>query len=70
MRLVNLEKDQTLVTNSLYWNMKDSTIYTDENVLVFSPDGVAKGRGIRTKQDFRSYTILFPEGNIVLKNKE
>ena len=69
VRLINLEKKQTLETNALYWNMKDSTIFSDELVRVYSEDGIARGRGIRTKQDFKSYKILYPEGNLTLKNK-
>lgn len=69
VRLFNFEKNQILITNSLYWNKKDKTVYTKDSVWVHSPDGVASGKGIETKQDFTEYKILFPEGNLILNNK-
>lgn len=70
VRLYNFDKKQLLKTNSLYWNKKDSTIYTKDTVWVSSPDGIARGRGIETKQDFREYKIMFPEGNLLLNDKK
>ena len=52
VRLFNYIKEQQLETEYLIWNKKDSTIRTDRNVLVRSPNEILKGKGLVTKQDF------------------
>jgi LPS export ABC transporter protein LptC len=64
VRLVNLEKNQRLETEILFWNQKDSSIYTNSDVIVKSPQGVLYGKGIQTKQDFSYYEFLKPYGKI------
>lgn len=64
VRLYNLEKDQRMETEVLYWNQKDSSVYTNSNVIVRSPKGVLYGKGIQTKQDFSYYEFLQPYGKI------
>jgi len=70
VRFYNFEKKQLLETEALFWNRTDSTIYTEGQVIVKSPDGTALGTGFRTKQDFSKYTILKPEGQILVKDSE
>jgi hypothetical protein len=53
-------------TEILFWNQRDSSIYTPSNVVVRNPDGVLYGKGIRTKQDFSEYEFLKPYGKIAL----
>lgn len=62
--LLNIEKKQRLETEELFWNQKDSTIYTDKNVIIKSDDNSIKGRGrgLKTNQDFSTYKILQPVG--------
>lgn len=69
VRLVNLEKKQQLETEVLFWNQKDSSVYTNSNVIVRSPKGVLYGKGIQTKQDFSYYEFLEPYGKINFDNK-
>jgi LPS export ABC transporter protein LptC len=64
VQLVNHEKKQRMETEALYWNQKDSSIYTTSNVVVRSPKGVLYGDGIRTKQNFSEYEFLKPYGKI------
>jgi LPS export ABC transporter protein LptC len=64
VQLVNHEKKQRMETEVLYWNQKDSSIYTTSNVVVRSPKGVLFGDGIRTKQNFSEYEFLKPYGKI------
>ena len=64
VQLVNHEKKQRMETEALFWNQKDSSIYTTSNVVVRSPQGVLYGDGIRTKQDFSEYEFLKPYGKI------
>jgi LPS export ABC transporter protein LptC len=63
VRLYNHKKKQTLETEVLYWDQKDSSIYTKSAVIVRSPKGKLFGKGIRTKQDFSNYVILEPVGS-------
>lgn len=64
VELYNYAKKQRMETEELFWNQKDSLIYTDKNVIVRSPDGVVYGKGIRTKQDFSTFTFYKPTGTI------
>lgn len=66
VQLINLEKQQRMETEALFWNQRDSAIYTSSNVVVRSPKGVLYGKGIRTKQDFAYYEFLQPYGRIDL----
>jgi LPS export ABC transporter protein LptC len=63
VRLYNHKKQQTLETEALFWNQRDSSIYTRSAVIVRSPKGKLFGKGIRTKQDFSSYVLLEPVGS-------
>ena len=62
VQLYNFAKKQRMLTEILYWNQRDSTIYTNSSVVVRSPGGILYGDGIRTKQDFSEYVILNPRG--------
>ena len=64
VRLYNYEKDQRMETEELFWNQKDSVIYTEKSVVVKSRKGILYGQGVRTKQDFSTYTFLRPTGRI------
>ena len=64
--LRNLEKKQYLETEELFYNQKDSTIYTEKNVVI-KKEGkgvIGRGRGIRTTQFFKKCKILEPVGKI------
>jgi len=67
VRLYNYKKDQTLKTEMLTWNKKDSTIQTEYDVEVTSPKELLTGKGLRTKQDFSFFEILHPSGQLNLK---
>lgn len=69
--LKNFEKKQYLETEELFWNQKDSTIYTDKYVLVKTKeDGViGQGQGIKASQTFDHYTILKPVGKLELSDQ-
>lgn len=62
VQLYNHKKKQRMDTEALYWNQRDSAIYTTSNVVVRSPKGILYGDGIRTKQDFSEYEFLKPYG--------
>ena len=66
--LLNLKKGQRLETEELFWNQNDSTIYTNKNVIIKSPDNSVQGwgRGIETTQEFSRYKIIEPYGKFDL----
>jgi LPS export ABC transporter protein LptC len=66
--LLNIEKKQRLETEELFWNQNDSTIYTNKNVIIKSPDNSIQGwgRGLQTTQEFVRYKILEPYGKFNL----
>jgi LPS export ABC transporter protein LptC len=66
VRLYNYEKDQRMETEELNWNQKDSIIYSDKSVVVKTATGILYGQGVRTKQDFSTYSFLRPTGRINL----
>lgn len=66
VQLVNYEKKQRLETEALFWNQKDSAIYTTSSVVVRSPKGILFGEGIRTQQDFSVYEFLKPSGTFFM----
>ncbi|MFM6933989.1 MAG: LPS export ABC transporter periplasmic protein LptC [Flavobacteriales bacterium] len=69
VRLYNYEKKQTLETEALFWNQKDSSIYSKSSVIVRSPKGTIFGEGIRTKQDFSKYELIKPVGKFEMENE-
>lgn len=64
--LRNLKKKQYLETEELYYNQKDSTIYTNKHVII-KKDGkgvIGRGKGIKTTQFFYKGVVTEPEGKI------
>ena len=64
VQLFNPVKNQRMETEVLYWNRTDSTIFSDKMVMVRTPKSLFFGTGIRTKQDFSTYTFLKPQGRM------
>jgi len=69
VQLINYEKQQRLETEELTWEKADSSIFTNKDVIVKNPKGVLFGKGIRSKQDFSTYTFLRPTGKIDFDKK-
>ncbi|MBL1281392.1 MAG: LPS export ABC transporter periplasmic protein LptC [Fluviicola sp.] len=67
--LRNFETKQQLETEELFWNQKDSTIYTEKNVVI-KKDGkgvTGRGKGLKTTQSFDHYVIQNPVGKMELE---
>jgi len=62
VRLWNYADKREMRTNKLFWNQRDSTIYSNEQVTVKSPKGTGTGTSITTKQDFSYYKLTNPQG--------
>jgi hypothetical protein len=56
-----------MYTEALYWNQKDSLIFTDKMVMIKSPKELLYGKGIKAKQDFSYYEFIEPQGKILTK---
>jgi LPS export ABC transporter protein LptC len=72
VQLKNHEKNQVLSTEQLFWNQKDSTVYTNNNVVIRTQDGVLYGKGIRTKHTMAEDKFKFfkPYGDLTEVTKE
>ena len=64
--LRNHGKKQYVETEELFYNQKDSTIYTNKYVII-KKDGkgvIGRGKGLRTSQFFYKGEVLYPEGKV------
>ena len=71
----NLIKQETIETDTLYWDQENERIYTHCYVRMYSPDGFMQGYGMESDQrarnsiiynPFNSYGILEQEEQILL----
>ena len=56
----NLIKQEVMETDTLYWDQKNETIFTDCYVRMYSPDGFMQGYGMESDQRARNSIILKP----------
>ena len=56
----NIIKQETLETDTLYWDQARKEIYTDCYVRMFSRDGFMQGYGMRSDERARNTTIFKP----------
>ena len=60
----NSEEKQQLNTEELHWKPKDETIFTEKFVRIESGNEILLGEGLVAHQDFKTYTIIKPTGEI------
>lgn len=60
--LRNIEKDEQLNTEELFWKRTEQNVFTDKFVRIESQGEILTGEGLTAKQDFSSYRILKPTG--------
>ena len=56
----NLIKQETMETDTLYWDQKNERIYTHCYVKLYSPDGFMQGYGMESDQRARDHIIFNP----------
>ena len=56
----NLMKQETMETDTIYWDRKNERFYTDCYVVMYSPDGLMQGYGMESDQRARNSIILKP----------
>jgi LPS export ABC transporter protein LptC len=66
VELINLEKNEQLNTEELFWKPAKEEIFTESFVSIKMQNEVLYGEGLRAKQDMSDYTILRPQGEFVL----
>ena len=66
----SVENGDELNTEELFWNPSEKRFYTDRYVTIQSEDEIHTGEGLTANQDFSSYTILKPQGTLVLDEEE
>ena len=70
VKLVSLKKNQRLSTEELFWDVEKEEVYTEKFVIIETEDDVLHGEGLTAKQDFSSYRILKPTGELGLETTE
>ena len=58
----NLEKNEQLNTEELFWRPAEEKIFTDKFVTIRQETDVIYGQGLEAKQDMSDYIIKRPEG--------
>lgn len=66
--VVNLEKEETLRSEELFWNPETEKIYTDKFVTVQTPTELIRAEGLTAPQDFSTYEFTkAKEGEFEIK---
>lgn len=63
----NLDKNEQLNTEELFWKQDTKRIFTDKFVTIKQQTEVIYGTGLEAAQDLSDYTILKPEGEFEVK---
>ena len=64
----NMEKNQQLNTEELFWMPQTKKIFTEKFVTIKLETEVIYGTGLDALQDLSTYTIKKPEGDFVIKD--
>lgn len=70
VEVINLEKNEQLNTEELFWKPEKEEIYTDKFVTIRMQTEVIYGEGLQAKQDMSSYTITKPQGEFTIEEGE
>ena len=60
----NFRQDQELLTDLLYWDRKQEKLWSDQPVIITTPDGTTNGSGFTADQNFTRYAIGKPHGSM------
>ena len=63
VRIHNIIKQETIETDTLYWDRAKGEIFNDCYVRFFSPDGFIQGYGLKSDDKARNSIILNPFNN-------
>jgi LPS export ABC transporter protein LptC len=65
--LQNIQNDESLNTEQLFWNPITGQVHTEKFVRIERADEILTGTGLTATQDFSSYIIKKPEGTFNLE---
>ena len=66
----NLINQETMETDTLYWDQKNERIYTHCYVRMYSPDGFAQGYGMESDQRARDTELFNPFNNYAIMGQD
>ncbi len=66
----NLMNQETMETDTLYWDQKNERIYTHCYVRMYSPDGFAQGYGMESDQRARDTELFNPFNNYAIMSQD
>ena len=66
----NLINQETMETDTLYWDQKNERIYTHCYVRMYSPDGFAQGYGMQSDQRARDTELFSPFNNYAIMGQD
>jgi len=70
VEVINLDKNEQLNTEELFWKPEKEEIYTDKFVTIRMQTEVIYGEGLEAKQDMSAYTIKKPQGEFTIEEGE
>ncbi|MCB0759924.1 MAG: LPS export ABC transporter periplasmic protein LptC [Flavobacteriales bacterium] len=65
--VLNNNKGDTLFTEELIWQQDSDKVYTDKFVTIHSTQGTLNGKGLTSNENFTSYSIWKPVGDIIVE---
>ena len=66
----NIIKQETMETDTLYWDRTKQEVYTDCYVKIYSPDGFMQGYGMRSDDRMKNATLYKSFNNFVVVEKD
>ncbi len=66
----NLINQETMETDTLFWDQKNERIYTHCYVRMYSPDGFAQGYGMESDQRARDTELFNPFNNYAIMSQD
>lgn len=68
VEVINIEKQEQLNTEELFWNMGTKKIFTDKFVTIKLQNEIIYGTGLDANQDLSNYEIKNPEGEFTVED--
>lgn len=69
VEVINLEKNEQLNTEELFWRPQKKEIFTESFVTIRLQKEVIYGEGLEATQDLSSYTIKKPQGEFTVEDQ-
>lgn len=65
--LKNIKNKEQLNTEELFWDPTEKIVYTEKFVRIESEDQIIMGEGLTAEQDFTSYKLIKPTGELTIE---